>query len=73
MAGQGKKSTLKKLSYSLGIPVVTTSAIKNKGLDEVVKVALKSHESQPLDYDHRLKGRSRKLVKQLVLPIVLNK
>ncbi|MGR5243171.1 hypothetical protein ACPV36_20230, partial [Photobacterium damselae] len=32
------------------------SAIKNKGLDEVVKVALKSHESQTLDYDHRLEG-----------------
>ncbi|MFG7388122.1 nucleoside recognition domain-containing protein [Lactococcus lactis] len=47
---------IEKLSYSLGIPVVTTSAIKNKGLDEVVKVALKSHESQPLDYDHRLEG-----------------
>ena len=56
LAGQGKKIDIEKLSYSLGIPVVTTSAIKNKGLDEVVKVALKSHESQPLDYDHRLEG-----------------
>lgn len=58
-----EKIDIEKLSYSLGIPVVTTSAIKNKGLDEVVKVALKSHESQTLDYDHRLEGRSRKLVK----------
>ncbi|TRW71693.1 ferrous iron transport protein B [Lactococcus lactis] len=56
LAGQGKKIDIEKLSYSLGSPVVTTSAIKNKGLDEVVKVALKSHESQPLDYDHRLEG-----------------
>ncbi len=56
LAGQGKKIDIEKLSYSLGIPVVTTSAIKNKGLDEVVKVALKSHESQTLDYDHRLEG-----------------
>lgn len=56
LAGQGKKIDIEKLSYSLGIPVVTTSAIKNKGLDEVVKVALRSHESQPLDYDHRLEG-----------------
>ena len=56
LAGQGKKIDIEKLSYSLGIPVVTTSAIKNKGLDEVVKAALKSHESQPLDYDHRLEG-----------------
>ncbi|MDU4518067.1 MAG: ferrous iron transport protein B [Lactococcus lactis] len=56
LAGQGKKIDIEKLSYSLGIPVVTTSSIKNKGLDEVVKVALKSHESQPLDYDHRLEG-----------------
>lgn len=56
LAGQGKKIDIEKLSYSLGIPVVTTSAIKNKGLDEVVKAALKSHDSQPLDYDHRLEG-----------------
>lgn len=56
LAGQGKKIDIEKLSYSLGIPVVTTSAIKNKGLDEVVIVALRSHESQPLDYDHRLEG-----------------
>lgn len=56
LASQGKKIDIEKLSYSLGIPVVTTSAIKNKGLDEVIKAALKSHESQPLDYDHRLEG-----------------
>ena len=31
LAGQGKKIDIEKLSYSLGIPVVTTSAIKNKG------------------------------------------
>ncbi|WP_416433182.1 ferrous iron transport protein B [Lactococcus cremoris] len=54
LENQGKKIDLEKLSYSLGIPVITTSAIKNKGLDEVVKAALRSPEVQPLDYDHRL-------------------
>lgn len=56
LESQGKKIDLEKLSYSLGIPVITTSAIKNKGLDEVVKAALRSPEVQPLDYDHRLEG-----------------
>lgn len=56
LENQGKKIDLEKLSYSLGIPVITTSAIKNKGLDEVVKAALRSPEVQPLDYDHRLEG-----------------
>lgn len=56
LENQGKKIDLGKLSYSLGIPVITTSAIKNKGLDEVVKAALRSPEVQPLDYDHRLEG-----------------
>ncbi len=56
LENQGKKIDLEKLSYSLGIPVITTSAIKNKGLDEVVKAALRSPEVQPLDYDHHLEG-----------------
>ncbi|MCT4463417.1 ferrous iron transport protein B [Lactococcus cremoris] len=56
LENQGKKIDLEKLSYSLGIPVITTSAIKNKGLDEVIKAALRSPEVQPLDYDHRLEG-----------------
>jgi ferrous iron transport protein B len=56
LENHGKKIDLEKLSYSLGIPVITTSAIKNKGLDEVVKAALRSPEVQPLDYDHRLEG-----------------
>ena len=56
LENQGKKIDLEKLSYSLGIPVITTSAIKNKGLDEVVKATLRSPEVQPLDYDHRLEG-----------------
>lgn len=56
LENQGKKIDLEKLSYSLGIPVITTSAIKNKSLDEVIKAALRSPEVQPLDYDHRLEG-----------------
>ncbi|AGV72167.1 ferrous iron transport protein B [Lactococcus cremoris] len=56
LENQGKIIDLEKLSYSLGIPVISTSAIKNKGLDEVVKAALRSPEVQPLDYDHRLEG-----------------
>ncbi|MCD6631392.1 ferrous iron transport protein B [Lactococcus cremoris] len=63
LENQGKKIDLEKLSYSLGIPVITTSAIKNKGLDEVVKAALRSPEVQPLDYDHRLEGAMSEISK----------
>lgn len=52
----GKEIDLEKLSYSLGIPVIPTSAIKNQGLDELIKAATKTHEIAPLDYDARLEG-----------------
>lgn len=59
----GKKIDTEKLSYSLGLPVVTTSAIKNKGLDEAINLALKTHEIKPLDYDHRLEGALSEIAK----------
>ncbi|MCL2112374.1 ferrous iron transport protein B [Lactococcus protaetiae] len=59
----GKKIDTEKLSYSLGLPVVTTSAIKNKGLNEAVNLALKTHEIKPLDYDHRLEGALSEIAK----------
>ncbi|RZI49581.1 ferrous iron transport protein B [Lactococcus kimchii] len=60
---QGKNIDFEKLAYSLGIPVVHTSAIKNKGLDEVVKKALKATSVQTLDYDHRLEGALSEIAK----------
>lgn len=35
--GQGKKINVDKLSYHLGVPVVATSALKQTGVDQVVK------------------------------------
>ncbi|CAM3080919.1 ferrous iron transport protein B [Lactococcus hircilactis] len=52
----GKKIDTEKLSYRLGLPIVKTSAIKNRGLDELLMLAKKSPEIYPLDYDHRLEG-----------------
>lgn len=53
---QGKKIDKEKLSYMLGLPVVPTSALKNRGLDEVIRVACQPLEIHPLDYDHHLES-----------------
>lgn len=37
LKGQGKTINIDKLSYQLGVPVVSTSAIKNTGVDKVIK------------------------------------
>ena len=39
LKGQGKTINIDKLSYQLGVPVVSTSAIKNTGVDKAVKKA----------------------------------
>lgn len=39
LKGQGKTINIDKLSYQLGVPVVSTSAIKNTGVDKVIKKA----------------------------------
>lgn len=56
LVSQGKTIDLDRLSYSLGIPVIATSALKNKGVDELIKTALTAPKAQPLDYDHRLES-----------------
>ncbi len=53
---QGKQIDIEKLSYSLGLPVVLTSALKKKGLDEAIRKACQPLEVTPLDYDHRLES-----------------
>lgn len=53
---QGKKIDIEKLSYSLGLPVVSVSALKNRGLDEAIRLACQPLEAQGLDYDHRLES-----------------
>lgn len=39
LKGQGKTINIDKLSYQLGVPVVSTSAVKNVGVEKVVKKA----------------------------------
>lgn len=60
---EGKKIDLEKLSYSLGLPVVNTSAIRNHGLDEAVRLALKIPEIQPVFYDSRLESALTEIAK----------
>lgn len=62
---QGKKIDIEKLSYSLGLPVIATSAIKNRGLDEAIALALKLPQIQPIDYDSRLEGALSEIGKVL--------
>lgn len=39
LKGQGKTINIDKLSYQLGVPVVSTSAVKNMGIEKTVKKA----------------------------------
>lgn len=39
LKGQGKTINIDKLSYQLGVPVVSTSAVKNMGIEKAVKKA----------------------------------
>lgn len=39
LKGQGKTINIDKLSYQLGVPVVSTSAVKNVGVEKAVKIA----------------------------------
>lgn len=59
--GQGKKINVDKLSYHLGVPVVATSALKQTGVDQVVKKAAHTTTSTVGDlafpiYDDRLEA-----------------
>lgn len=57
----GKKINIDKLAYGLGVDVVGISALKNRGLDEMVKKSIKATETYPLEvsyptYDSRLEA-----------------
>ncbi|WP_430603312.1 ferrous iron transporter B [Enterococcus sp. DIV0724b] len=57
----GRKINTEKLSYGLGIDVLGVSALKNRGLDELVKKAVKATEIFPSEcnyptYDNRLEA-----------------
>lgn len=67
LVSQGKTIDLDRLSYSLGIPVIATSALKNKGVDELIKTALTAPKAQPLDYDHRLESALVEIKKVVAL------
>lgn len=56
MAREGRRIDVEKLSYSLGLPVVETSALKNKGLDALVKTSLSAEKAAELLYDQRLES-----------------
>ncbi len=60
---EGKSIDLEKLSYRLGLPIVKTSAVKNRGLDELINLAKKIPKIQALDYDHRLEGALSEIAK----------
>lgn len=51
----GKTINTEKLSYATGVPVVSMSAIKNKGVDKAMQTATKHQKNEELiNYDARL-------------------
>lgn len=57
----GRKINIEKLAYGLGVDVLGVSALKNRGLDELVKKAVKATEIFPPEfnyptYDNRLEA-----------------
>lgn len=57
----GKKINIEKLAYGLGVEIVGISALKNRGLEEVIKKAMKTTEIFPPacnypSYDNRLEA-----------------
>lgn len=63
----GKKINIDKLSYGLGVQIVGVSALKNRGLEEVVNKALKVSEAFPTvhnypTYDKRLEAALNEIV-----------
>ena len=68
--GQGKTINIEKLSYLLGVPVVVTSAVKNKGLDTAVKKAsqhTKAREEEVVFpvYDQRFEAAIAQIIETL--------
>lgn len=53
---EGKNIDIEKLSYLLGIPVISTSAIKRKGLEELIKAALEEKTVRHPDYNQHLES-----------------
>lgn len=53
---EGKKIDIEKLAYRLDIPVVSISALKRKGLEQVIKETLKAKTGHPPDYDQQLEA-----------------
>ncbi len=55
---QGKKINLDKLSYALGVPVVGISALKKKGLEELMRKAQREESQETIfpQYDPRLEA-----------------
>lgn len=63
----GKKINIEKLAYGLGIDVIGISALKNRGLDELIKKASKVQEVFPPEfnyptYDNRLEAALNEIV-----------
>ncbi len=60
MKKEGQQLNLEKLSYGLGVPVVGTSALKGKGIQEAAHEAIseagREHEFHGLTYDKRLEA-----------------
>lgn len=61
LESQGKQINVEKLSYLLGVPVVAISALKNKGVDGLVKQAVKRNRQTVEDiqfptYDDRFEA-----------------
>lgn len=64
---EGREIDIDRLSYSLGLPVVPISALKNTGLDELVKKARETHDISHFQYDNRLETAFAELAEVLGL------
>lgn len=63
----GRKINIEKLSYGLGVDVLGVSALKNRGLDELIQKAVKATEVFPPEfnyptYDNRLEAALNEIV-----------
>lgn len=68
--GQGKTINIEKLSYLLGVPVVVTSAVKNKGLDTAIKKASQHTKARGEEvifpvYDQRFEAAIAQIIETL--------
>ena len=70
LEAQGKQINVDKLSYHLGVPVVATSALKQTGIDQVVKKAAHTTTSTVADiafpiYDDKLEAAISQILEVL--------